>query len=206
MVGFTEPTFDALKQALRSAGALGETEEIHGEFCGLVCLMGREAVAPWIADVIRPEGSALGVRPEGSAPGADNASSQAAAGMLEALAARTWQSLDEGDMSFSPLLPTDEAPLELRADSLGLWCQGFVHGLGVAGTQDDANSIFKTGVTRDIVKDFSEIARAAFADEETEGEGEAAYMELVEYVRVSVQLVFEELHRLRTGPAGPAAH
>ena len=197
MVGFTEPTFDALKQALRSAGALGETEEIHGEFCGLVCLMGREAVAPWVAGVICPEGNALG---------ADNASSQAAAGMLEMLAAQTWQSLDEGDMSFSPLLPTDEAPLELRADSLGLWCQGFVHGLGVAGTQDDANSIFKTGVTRDIVKDFSEIARAAFADEETEGEGEAAYMELVEYVRVSVQLVFEESHRLRTGPAGPAAH
>jgi uncharacterized protein YgfB (UPF0149 family) len=188
MVGFVEPTFDALEAVLRSAGALGETAETHGEFCGLVCLMGLEAQAPWVARVM------------------DGASSQEPVGLLEALAEQTWKSLDEGDMSFSPLLPSDEGPLELRADSLGLWCQGFVHGLGVAGTPDDINPIFKTGVTGDIIRDFSEIARAAFAEEETEGEGEAAYMELVEYVRVSVQLVFEELHVLRAGPAGPAAH
>jgi uncharacterized protein YgfB (UPF0149 family) len=127
-------------------------------------------------------------------------------GLLEALAARTWKSLDEGDMGFSPLLPTDETSLESRADSLALWCQGFVYGLGVAGTQDGDNPIFRDGVTGDIVRDFSEIARAAFAAEETESEGEAAYMELMEYVRVSVQLVFEELHQLRAGSAGPAAH
>lgn len=188
MVGFVEPAFDALEEVLRSAGALGETAEIHGEFCGLVCLMGPEALAPWVAGVM------------------DGASSQQPVELLEALADRTWKSLEEGNMSFSPLLPSDDAPLELRADSLGLWCQGFVHGLGVAGTPDDINPIFKTGVTGDIIGDFSEIARAAFAEEETEGEGEAAYMELVEYVRVSVQLVFEELNVLRTGPAGAAAH
>lgn len=188
MVGFVEPTFDALEEALRSAGALGETAEIHGEYCGLVCLMGQEAAAPWSAGVN------------------EGANSQEMVGLLEVLADQTWKSLDEGNMNFTPLLPTDDAPLEFRADSLGLWCQGFVHGLGVAGAQDDINPIFKTGVTRDIVGDFSEIARAAFAEEETEGEGEAAYMELVEYVRVSVQLVFEELHGLRTGPVGAAAH
>ena len=197
MVGFAEPTFDALEQVLRSAGALGEAAEIHGEFCGLICLMGEEAAPSWVARVSRPEGSADRV---------DTASSREAVGLLEALAARTWKSLDEGDMSFSPLLPTDETSLESRADSLALWCQGFVYGLGVAGTQDGNNPIFKDGVTADIVRDFSEIARAAFAAEETESEGEAAYMELVEYVRVSVQLVFEELHQLRAGSTGPAAH
>lgn len=188
MSGNVEPTFDALEQALRSAGAMGETAEIHGEFCGVACLMGAAAVAPWIAGVLE---------------GADSAQ---ATGQLEALAEHTWKSLDEGNMEFSPLLPTDDGPLELRADSLGLWCQGFLHGLGVAGSGENANPILKTGVTGDIVSDFSEIARAAFAEEETEGEGEAAYTELVEYVRVSVQLVFEEMHSLRDAPGGAAAH
>jgi uncharacterized protein YgfB (UPF0149 family) len=197
MVGFAEPTFDSLEQLLRSAGALGETAEIHGEFCGLVCLMGHEAARPWIAGVLGSEGGGHGA----VGPGA-----QDLADLLEVLAEQTWKSLDDGDMGFTPLLPDDNAALELRAENLGLWCQGFVHGLGLAGTKDDTNPIFKTGVTGDIVGDFSEIARAAFAEEETEGEGEAAYMELVEYVRVSVQLVFEELHRLRADPAGAASH
>ena len=39
-----------------------------------------------------------------------------------------------------------------------------------------------------------------------EEEGEAAYVELVEYVRVGAQLVFEELHSLRSGPADAGRH
>jgi uncharacterized protein YgfB (UPF0149 family) len=35
-------------------------------------------------------------------------------------------------------------------------------------------------------------------------EGEAAYVELVEFVRVSVQLVFEELHAVRDTLSRPA--
>ena len=59
---------------------------------------------------------------------------------------------------------------------------------------------------RDIVTDFSEITRASFSSEETEEEGEAALVELVEYVRVSVQLVFEELHMVRSGSSGSGTH
>ena len=61
-------------------------------------------------------------------------------------------------------------------------------------------------MTQDIIRDFSEISRAAFTDDETEAEAEAAYMEVVEFVRVSVQLVFEELHLIRSRPAGGHAH
>jgi uncharacterized protein YgfB (UPF0149 family) len=183
-----KPMFDTVEESLRDAGALGEASEIHGEYCGLVCLMGQDATTPWVAGAVG----------DSSAGDLEN--------VLERLAVQTWNSLEEGNMEFSLLLPPDETPLESRAESLGLWCQGFVHGLGLGGTQGQNNPIFEEGVTRDIVKDFSEISRAAFSEDETEGEGEAAYMELVEYARVSVQLVFEELQRLRASPAGPAAH
>lgn len=188
MVDPVETNFGAVEQALRSAGALGEAAEIHGDLCGQVCLMGEEAGPPWVSDVLA------------------DAHSPEMCRVLEFLATQTWQSLEEGEMSFSPLLPSDDESLEGRADSLGLWCQGFVHGLGTAGAPGDNSSVFKEGVTRDIIEDFSQITRAAFAEDESAAEAEVAYMELVEYVRVSVQLIFEELHPLRTRPLGRGAH
>lgn len=184
----TETNFDVVEQALRSTEALGETAEIHGDLCGQVCVMGEDAGPRWASDVLADTHSPEAYR------------------VLESLAAQTWQSLEEGDMSFSPLLPSDHESLERRADSLGLWCQGFAHGLGTAGTRCDNNPVVKEGVTRDIIADFSQIARAAFAEHESATEAEVAYMELVEYVRVSAQLIFEELHPLRTNPAGRGAH
>jgi uncharacterized protein YgfB (UPF0149 family) len=188
MVSPVETDFDVVEQALRSVGALGEAAEIHGEFCGQACLMGSDAVPPWISNVL-----------------ADAHSSEADR-VLESLAAQTWKMLEEGDMSFTPLLPSDEMPLESRADNLGLWCQGFVHGLGVAGAQGDGNPVFEESPARDIIEDFSQIARAAFAESESGDEAETAYIELVEYVRVSVQLIFEEFYSLRASPAGRGTH
>ena len=47
------------------------------------------------------------------------------------------------------------------------------------------------------MEDFAEIARVTLGDDETDLEAEAAYTELVEFVRVSVQLVFDELYDVR---------
>ena len=80
-----------------------------------------------------------------------------------------------------------------------------MHGLAVAAQQSGNDAVLEKGITSDIIEDFTEISRAAFAEDETEAEGEAAYMELVEYVRVSVQLLFEEFHRLQADAAGPEA-
>jgi uncharacterized protein YgfB (UPF0149 family) len=175
--------------ALRDAGSLGEPSEIHGEFCGLVCVMGQDAVASWPAAALA----------DASSPSDD------ARGSLRDLAAASWASLDSGDMSFELLLPSDAESLERRAESLGLWCQGFMHGVGASGRSGAKTALADHEVIKDIIGDFSEITRAAFADDETEEEGEAAFIELVEYVRVSVQLVFEEFLGIRSD-AGSEAH
>ncbi len=109
-------------------------------------------------------------------------------------------------MSFNLLLPPDEVPLERRAADLGLWCQGFMHGLGAAGRPGAESPLVSNEVVREIVADFSEITRATFAEQETEEEGEGAFLELVEYVRVGVQLVFEELRGLRSSSPGDVSH
>ena len=190
MGSLSEHDWTAVHAALRSAGALGEPAEIHGEFCGLACVMGNDAVSPWAESVLNDADS----RPE------------TVIETLTALAKSAWAALNSGDMSFEMLLPPDAEPLQQRAEALGLWCQGFMHGLGAAGKPGSESPVVGNDVVRDIVGDFSEITRATFAEDETEEEGEAAFVELVEYVRVGVQLIYEELHSLRTNAAGSGRH
>lgn len=191
----SEPDFHAVGQMLRGVGALGEPAEIHGDLCGLLCLLGDDAGPAWVAQVM--------------ADWSEEAPAEAvhrATDLLECVAQQTFNALEAGELAFTLLLPPDEEALEYRAANLGLWCQGFLHGLGTGGKPGHRNQVLEEGLTQDIIRDFSEISRAAFTEDETEAEAEAAYMEVVEFVRVSVQLVFEELHLIRSRAAGVAAH
>ena len=190
MTSSSAPKFSELEEVMRSNGLLSEPSEIHGELCGLSCIMGADAVPAWVSQVMADSGQSGG----------------AAQASLEALATATWAALESGDMDLRLLLPDDEYALEMRAEHLGFWCQGFIHGLGAAATPGQDSPLLANEVTREIINDFTQISQAAFTAEETEDEGEAAYMELVEYVRVSVQLSFEELYRVRQQPDQPQRH
>jgi len=183
--------FAAIEDALRRSGSLGEPAEIHGEYCGLACVMGADAGPAWAASILAQTKSA----------------GSGVSDTLQSLAVATWDALDAGNMELSLLLPSDDESLEARAESLGYWCQGFMHGLGAASDERGADSpSLADGVTGEIIRDFSEITRAAFTSGETEHEAEAAYIELVEFVRVSAQLAFEELYRVRKTPRGAQHH
>jgi uncharacterized protein YgfB (UPF0149 family) len=187
--------FHAVDQMLRGVRALGEPSEIHGDLCGLLCLLGDDAGPTWVTQVL--------------ADGSDEAPAEAVHGatdLLKSLAERAFNRLEGGEMAFTLLLPADDETLEFRAANLGLWCQGFLHGLGTGGGSGHRNQLLEEGLTQEIIRDFSEISRVAFTENETEAEAEAAYMEVVEFVRVSVQLVFEELHLIRSRATGGGAH
>ena len=189
------PGFDQVAAALKAAGSPTHAAEIHGSLCGLACLLGPASGAPWMAEILEDAGTASH-RDSASAPLA----------VLEALAQATGAALEEGDMSFRPLLPDDEVALNERADSLAHWCQGFAHGLAVGGELGDASEALSEGLMGEIIGDITELARVAFTGDETEAEGEAAYTELVEYLRVSVQLVFEEMLPVRERVASRPTH
>ena len=126
--------------------------------------------------------------------------------LLDALAASTRAALEGAELTFQPLLPDDSESLVERVDSLAQWCQGFNHGLLVAARIGDAEAELGSGNTAEIVRDFGEMAQVSVGDEEADAEGEAAYAELVEYVRVSVQLVYEELSEVRQRVQSTAVH
>ncbi|MGI9329075.1 MAG: UPF0149 family protein [Gammaproteobacteria bacterium] len=175
--------FEALTQALTRAGALGEPAEAHGHLCGLACALGPAAEPPWVAELLAD--CAIG-------PAARDALIQE----LKGIAVQNIEALEAGDMSLQLALPDDADPLDSRAAALGLWCQGFMHGLSQGAA---APATIESGVTGEIIGDFVEISRAELSQEETLAEAESAYAELVEFVRVSVQLIFEELHAERSG-------
>lgn len=192
MASSEPPDFAAIDAALRSLGSLARPPEAHGCLCGFACLLGSDAHATWAAELLH---EATDQRPDEGGAGI----------LLDELVRSTCAALSDGDMSFTPLLPPDDAPLATRADGLAEWCSGFMRGLGQAAGRVPA--AFTGEITREVVADFSEIARAAAdaADDDDIG-AEAAYAELVEFVRVSVQLVFEELHAVRDKMSRPGLH
>jgi uncharacterized protein YgfB (UPF0149 family) len=102
------------------------------------------------------------------------------AAMIERVFTATATTFGEQGMEFEPLLPDDDQPLNGRANALALWCSGFLYGLG-------SGQISDLGALNGDVDD-------ADADESNE----QAYTELVEFIRVAAQVVFEELLPLRT--------
>ena len=100
------------------------------------------------------------------------------------------------------LLPSDAQSLESRTAALAQWCQGFLYGLG-SGSIPDVGGL--PGDVGEIVRDLTEITRAGVDDGDGEESNEGAYAELVEFVRVGVQLLFEELAPVRHSPLPDAA-
>ena len=103
-------------------------------------------------------------------------------------------------MSFVMLLPSDDEKLGLRTADLADWCRGFINRLSAVGAYNPtAREVMDSGIAQETLHDFSKITRVTVAPVGDDLEDEAAYMELVDYVRASVQLLFEETVALRDG-------
>ncbi|MCW5589763.1 MAG: UPF0149 family protein [Legionellales bacterium] len=100
------------------------------------------------------------------------------------------QQLKDNMLEFQLLLPDDEECINLRIESLGLWCQGFLCGLGLAGIQledfDDNEEL------SEIVADLSEIAKVDHTMLEGSEDDEVSYTEVLEYLRMAVILLYGE--------------
>ena len=97
-------------------------------------------------------------------------------------------------LDFQPLLPDESEPIEVRALALALWCEGFIDSCGMCIAELDLDiKAIGNGEVSEIIEDFSQISTLDPNSILEEEEEEIALMELVEYVRVSVQLFFENL-------------
>ena len=200
--------FNGLTASLRQLGVSSSAAEIHGLLCGLLCARGHVSIEEWI-QAVREEG-ALAAETTGHEkilrPAARLEMGFTAVPENSPLIGLYWETvrrLGGDEYDFQLVLPDDEQSLAVRADALADWCQGFIYGLGIGGMTDVD---LLSDEVREVVHDLTEISQAAYEDDEELESDECAYMEVVEYARAGVMLVFEELEADRDTQPSPDNH
>lgn len=98
-------------------------------------------------------------------------------------------SLEDISFLFKPILPDDELPLPERLVAIGAWCSNYISGLG-----EGMSGEFEVSEdAKEALQDIAAIGQVS-VDFEGEEDGERDYAELVEYIRIAVQLIFTDLH------------
>lgn len=180
-----KPTHDALAQALVTLGIEADAAQYHGALCGALCVQAAEAI-----DLPGLLGDAVG--------GGLDADALA---VLRALRAAAATDLLDDSMSFMPLLPPDDAALASRVLALASWCDGFLFGLVSRRSIDFSHC---SAEVQEILRDFTELTRAALGEDDDFETEETAYAELVEYIRVGAQLIYMELRHPPADPDAPS--
>lgn len=170
-------SYDELETSLGSAAAESGAAEAHGLLCGITCAGGKTSSDSWMGYLLG-EGNTL------------SAAAWGAGELLEGLQAEILAQFNDDSFSFTPLLPADDASLLQRTQALSSWCAGFLYGLALGGIRADA---VLPGDAGEVIKDFYEISNAGFIADPGDDENEAAYTEIVEYVRMGVLLMYAEL-------------
>ena len=179
-------TYDDFERVLRDARALPEPAEAHGTLAGALCSSRDYGLIEWLHEIL-PDDSP------------DEAALQSS--VLQNVYDCMVRSLGN-DSDFQPLLPDDDAPLSERADALSPGCQGFLYGLGSGTTGDPGKVSTEAG---EIIRDFTEITHVGVDAGEESEENEVAFAEVVEFVRVGVQLLFVEFAPARGEEPEPGA-
>jgi len=177
--------YDRLQAALELAGLELRAAEVHGMVCGELC---RAARLGWDGAFLSRAG--LPSDPEfGAGRGLLEA--------VEALIEASRRALDEG-MGFALLLPDADDPIEERTESLADWARGFS---AVLLRGDDLSLDKLPENSAEVLEDLVKISEAQPGEQSEDDE--RALAEIEEYMRVGIQLVYEELHPGNGGSGAP---
>jgi yecA family protein len=165
------PTYHDIDDVVYNSGGTVSAAEAHGMLAGMLCANNGIEAEDWLTQVLGADLDEL------------NDGDEAA---MDALYADTQTLLKAVDFSFDLFLPDDDVSLTERVRALSEWCQGFLYGIGYAGSQRSWQE--------DCAEVLRDLADISLLDENAAGEeDEAAYAEIREFVRVSVQLIHGDM-------------
>ena len=186
----TELSHETLSKILVRGNSDTYASEAHGMLCGMLAVVGYVELEKWFGHVLGEFDP-------------DDLSVTEAKVVLRMLHDQVKDQMAGGEFDLQLLLPSDEVELEDRVDDLTEWCQGFLYGMTAAGVSDLDNLPGEVG---EIVQDILDISKAAYDPGEGEDEGESAYMEVVEYIRVGAMLIYSEFNRNASQDEQPTIH
>ncbi|HEY3486782.1 MAG TPA: UPF0149 family protein [Gammaproteobacteria bacterium] len=164
--------------ALTGLGREPSAAQWHGLLCGLICT-GRPVNAGVWFDSARMFGGEHAVM------------SAETSAVLEIICESTRGQLDSTLLEFDLMLPDEDIALQSRASALKLWCEGFLYGLSAGGL--DRNSQLSAD-TAEFIRDLAELCKISHDENESTENDEFYLLELVEYVRAGVLLLYDELN------------
>lgn len=153
-----------------------ELAECHGVACGLLCRLSNATLDAYVSLLDMLE--------------LINAPAEALRLSLEELLNSSRLQLADSDLGLSLWLPSDDEMLEERTMALAQWCSGFLGGLG-SGGQDQLKAM--SDEANEALKDLQQISMAEVVDTSESEEDENAFVEIVEYIRVVVLMIREDL-------------
>ena len=168
--------YDQLQAALQEAGLELNASEVHGTICGSICNQMKTRVSPNLQQLLTAGTEVSGqtlvpLRNE-----------------LESLLQQTADSLYRNVSEFNLLLPDENESLSVRLRTLADWCRGFMIGL----LNKESFSIDQLSTdSAEMARDIMAVAELEPAQDEEDSEWDFAEVE--EYVKVGVQLIFEEI-------------
>ncbi len=163
-----------------------DPSEIHGSLCGLLCADNSIDQNAW-KQLVMPELEFNNLLHKDSLE------------YLGQLYSQTVQQLNDPNCEFQLILPNEEnSDTQAQIDALGEWCQSFLVGLSLGGVSDfDA----LPEDSAELLRDFLEIARAGTSYQLNElDDNQQSLFELIEYVRIGILLINEELHPVKAMP------
>lgn len=165
------PTFQALSKALDKTTLKMHASQVHGVLAGLLC--GKTNEVAW-EELVTGEKENKAAHP-----------------LLQSLFELSQKQLNDELFDFQPLLPPDSVSLPERAEALTLWCQGVLTGLKKAEIKMVGR---EPGDVTEAIDDLVQVAKMNYEEVVASEEDEAAYMELVEYIRMAVILIYQTMH------------
>lgn len=176
--------YDEITDALKRISVEQDAAEVHGALCGLFCTVNGLNAAYWLDNTLTNS-------PEEDAMTIDALNSESRS-LLTQLFTATEKQLAGEDFDFQLFLPDDNSGLYSRVEALSNWCQGFLFGLSQGGLTDPDGL---PGELPEIIKDLVEISRAESYELDDDTQDEKDFMELIEFVRVAVQLFVDEMQQ-----------
>ncbi|HEF8773144.1 YecA family protein [Providencia manganoxydans] len=164
------PNYETLDTLLQQNSIALTAAEIHGLITGLICGGSRDQGWQTLVHDLANDGLAF---------------SQVIAQPLRDLYDTTYEALDDSNFTFSMLFPNENASVFDHADALAGWVNHFLLGLGVAQPK-----LAEKKEVSEVITDLRNIGMLGYDEDEDQEELEQALEEVVEYVRVAVQLCY----------------
>ena len=167
--------FDEIANHLLDQGQQTSPADLHGCLSGL--LASGTAASPEAA--LDSVCSALQVTLHGEL-----------AEIVQSLYTVTAAALVDEAFEFHPLLPDDDAELEVRVQALADWSRAVLEGYAQGKVTLGATSEPVAADSAEVLRDLAVIAQAGVDEDATEEESEQNYAEVLEYLRVAALNVF----------------